>query len=331
MFKEIIMNKRRVNSITYGALLSALLGVFLLFNRQTGGLFDAYMLWIIPLPVIVYCLKFDVRQGMIMGLAMTLLSFIVATPMTAFYVACSIVAGLVYVDGLRKEKSSMHLILSVILISMFITVISMVIFAKFFGYSLTADIDYTRTWVQTIIDAMAATMGPSVYDNPLILLMLNSNFLLYIIVLSSLLTSILEGILVHLLAILILRRLKMPGPKVTPLSEIRAPLFIKIFVVVVYLLVMLNGFNIPLLNEHTDIIMGLMPVAYIFCGFYGYLLLLTWINLRIPNRNSRILLVFLVVILLLIFPPFMMVVGMTDMFTNARDSILKGIRYEQNR
>ena len=100
------MNKRRVNSITYGALLSALLGVFLLFNRQTGGLFDAYMLWIIPLPVIVYCLKFDIKQGMIMGVAMALLSFIVATPMTAFYVASSIVAGLIYADGLKKEKRS---------------------------------------------------------------------------------------------------------------------------------------------------------------------------------------------------------------------------------
>ena len=325
------MNKRRVNSITYGALLSALLGVFLLFNRQTGGLFDAYMLWIIPLPVIVYCLKFDIKQGMIMGVAMALLSFIVATPMTAFYVASSIVAGLIYADGLKKEKSSMQLILSVILVSMFITVVTMIIFAKFFGYSLTADIDYTRDSVKMMIEAMAKVLGPEVLENPLLKLMLSRNFLLYIIVLSSLLTSILEGILVHLLAILILRRLKMPGPKVRPLSEIKAPWYIKVFVVITYVLMILNGFNIPFINQYSEIIMGLMPVAYIFCGFFAYLLALTWINLRIPGRNSRILLVFIFMFLLMFAPPVIMVAGLLDMFTDTRDRILKGIRYEQNR
>ena len=67
------MNKRRVNSITYGALISALLGAFLLVNRQLAGMFDAYMLWIIPIPVIIYCLKFDVKQGMVMGVAITII------------------------------------------------------------------------------------------------------------------------------------------------------------------------------------------------------------------------------------------------------------------
>ena len=47
------MRNSRVNSITYGALLSALLGVLLFVNRQLAGMLDTYMFWIVPLPVIV--------------------------------------------------------------------------------------------------------------------------------------------------------------------------------------------------------------------------------------------------------------------------------------
>ena len=118
------MNKKRVNSITYGALICALTGAFLLLNRQLGGMFNTYMLWIIPLPVIIYCLKFDVRQGFVMGFAMLLLSFIVATPVSTFYVFASIIAGLVYADGVKKEKSSLQLIVSVIMVSLFILVVT---------------------------------------------------------------------------------------------------------------------------------------------------------------------------------------------------------------
>ena len=286
------MNKRRVNSITYGALISALLGAFLLLNRQLAGMFDVYMLWIIPIPVIVYCLKFDVRQGFVMGIAMVLLTFIVATPMTLFYVASSIAAGLIYAHGMNKGYSSMQLIISVIMVSLFMLVVTTVVFSSFFGYSLADDIEFTRQSTEAIIKSMAAVMGDSVLENPLIKLMLSHNFLLYIIMLSSVLTSVLEGILVHLLAILILKRLKMPMPPIRPLSEIR---------------------------------------AYIFCCFYGYLLAVTWINWKMPGRNSRIMLVFIMVALMILFPWFMIVVGSMDMFTNARDAILKGIRYEQNR
>ena len=325
------MNKKRVNSITYGALICALTGAFLLLNRQLGGMFNTYMLWIIPLPVIIYCLKFDVRQGFVMGFAMLLLSFIVATPVSTFYVFASIIAGLVYADGVKKEKSSLQLIVSVIMVSLFILVVTSVVFSNFFGYSLSDDIEFTRESTKAIIESMAAVLGDSVLENPLLQMMLSYNFLLYIIMLASVLTSVLEGILVHLLAFLILKRLKMPLPKLKPLSEIRAPLLIKIFVGAVFILAILNIFGAAFTRKYSQIIMALVPVAYIFCCFYGYLLVLTWINWKIPSRNSRMMVVFIVCGLMIFLPWFMMVIGSIDIFTSARDTILRGIRYEQNR
>ena len=325
------MNKRRVNSLTYGALLSALLGVFLLLNRQLAGMFDAYMLWIIPLPVIVYCLKFDVKQGMIMGAAMTLLSFVVATPMTTFYVACSIVAGLIYSDGLLKGKSSLQLIISVFLVSLFIMFISTFMFAGFFGYNLAEDIEFMHQSMVTMIESMEKATGTSLSNNPLISLMLEHNFLIYMLILSTVLTSIMEGILVHLLAFVLLKRLKLPQPQIKPLNQIRAPLLVKVFVILTFVLTIANGFSIPWLNRHSDIIMGLMPIAYILCCFYGYLLALTWINWKMGNRNSRIVLVIIIVMLMMFAPPVMIGLGSLDMFTDARNNVMRGIRNEQNR
>ena len=42
----------QTRKITEGAMMIAILGVFMLINRQTVGLLDSYFAWLLPLPVI---------------------------------------------------------------------------------------------------------------------------------------------------------------------------------------------------------------------------------------------------------------------------------------
>ena len=192
------MRNSRVNSITYGALLSALLGVLLFVNRQLAGVLDTYMFWIVPLPVIVYCLKFGVKQSLVMGTSMILLSFIIATPITTFYVVGSVIAGIVYGDGVLKKRNVFSLVLSVIIISMIVMFISTFALAGVFGDDLSSDIAYMSELMKT----MLGSLGESEAGAELIKSLTSTRFLLTLLVISSVLTSVLEGILVHLLAFL---------------------------------------------------------------------------------------------------------------------------------
>ena len=76
------MKNSRVNSITYGAMMAALLGVLLFVNRQLAGALDLYLFWIIPIPVIIYCLKFGIKRSFVLGAAMLGVAFLVSTPVT---------------------------------------------------------------------------------------------------------------------------------------------------------------------------------------------------------------------------------------------------------
>ena len=310
------MRNSRVNSITYGALLSALLGVLLFVNRQLAGMLDTYMFWIVPLPVIVYCLKFGVKQSLVMGTSMVLLSFIIATPVTTFYVIGSVIAGIVYGDGVLKQRNTFQLILSVIVISLIVMFVSTFALAGVFGYDLSSDLAYMKELMVT----MLGSLGESDAASELIKQLTSTRFLLSALVIASVLTSVLED----LLAFLVLKKLKMQLPPMVPLGEIKAPLVIKLFCFGVMVANLMAG--ITSVTQYNDIILPLLTIVYVFCMFYGYLLVVVFLAGRFPSPKSRALLIMPIIFVMLVMPVLTMILGFLDMFTGIRDRIIREIK-----
>ena len=302
------MKNSRVNSITYGAMMAALLGVLLFVNRQLAGALDLYLFWIIPIPVIIYCLKFGINRAYVLGAAMLGVAFLVSTPVTLFYVAMSVVAGMVYSWGLLNNKGAFFLIASVTMVSLLIVILSEYVFAAFFGYSIAEDI-------KALQEALASFMPAG--------MTLDDNLLRNMLILASVFTSIMEGILVHLVAFLVLKRLKMPTPAMVPLSEIRAPLVIKIFVA--FTLIWQTYLMITKNTQYANTLAMLMTVMLFMCGFFGYLLVLTWLEWKKVPRNSRIIYILLFFGALLFMPMLVIMVGCVDIFTDMRVLMMKEI------
>ena len=309
------MSNRRVNSITYGAMMTALLGVLLFVNRQLAGLFDLYMFWIIPIPVIIYCLKFSISQAVIMGVSMIAISFIIATPVTVFYVAASIIAGLVYSRGLKKGYSGFQLILSVFAISLLVAILSTFVFAKAFGYDLAEEIRY----ITETINEISSTLGPGFTPE----YFTSRNFIMTIIVISTVVTSIMEGILVHLLAFIVLRRLKMETPPMKPLGHIMCPKWLRFIVFVIafaYGLSIITG-----VRDYDEIITVLMSLVYVVCMFFGYLLILTVLAWKIPDPKKRTVMLLPIALVSMLVFPILLTIGFIDIFSNVRQNIIKEI------
>lgn len=301
--------------------MTALLGVLLFFNRQMAGAFDLYLFWLLPLPVIVYVLKFGISQSFVLAASMTLLSFIIASPITLFYVVGSIVAGLIYGYGMTRKWSSVRLIVSVVIVSLIMMILSVFVLANLFGYNIASEIVWYRETMMSVLSEMAS--GNSTVIDAMSSL-LKDNVLFTMIVFSNVLVSIMEGLLVHLLSYALLKKLRMETPPMKPLSEIVAPKWLKITVFTVLTALLLS--RITGVSQYDDIIMIAVVIVYAICMLYGYLLIVTFVTWKSPKQSKRLLMLLLAVFVALLLPPVMYIVGLLDIYTNTRQNIVKEIR-----
>lgn len=319
------MRRNGVNSITYGALFAALVGVLVYINRLTANMIDIYFFWIIPVIIVVYRCKFDLRDTLLTCFAMLLLTLVLAGPISTstFYVAASVVAGVTYGEGLMKGKSAMFLIGSVIAVSLVVMLLSTFVFAGFFGYNLTDDIAFMHQAVNSYAE-MVKDVNPQAGEY--LLKAFTDNALMTIIILSSILSSILEGILVHLLTYIVLKKLKMATlPPVKPVSEIYCPKWLK-FVIFVILFTGLAA-KVSGINTYDQIIQPLEMIAYIICFFFGYIFIATMLALRnAQTKKRRMGLSLLICLFCLFFSPIVIAMGLFDIYSNFRRKLIEELK-----
>lgn len=317
--------KTKVNSITYGAVIIALVGALLLVNRQFAGFLDIYLLWIIPLPIIVYSIKFSTKQALIMCVAMLFASIIVTGMnfITILYLIEGIVAGVAYSYGVEKEKGAGFLIASVFVVSLITAVITTFLAPQFFGYNLADEIEFLKT---TLTEVMEKSIGGVSGSNDLISSILSYDFLIKIYVISTILTSAMEGVLVHMLAYLVLRRLNMKLPPMKPIGQLFAPAWLKFFVFTAFLAY--YGSLIFKVTDYNDIILPIMAIAQIVCFVFGYIFLLVFLTLRIRNRKTVSMIMMLVILLFVFTAQIVVALGVVDMFTSLRRLALERIAFE---
>ncbi len=326
------MRRKGVSSITYGALFAALVGVLVYINRLTANFIDIYFFWIIPIIVIVYRCKFDLRDTLLTCLAMLLLTIVLAGPISTstFYVFASVIAGVIYGQGLMNGKSGLFLIGSVIAVSLVVMFLSTFVFASFFGYDITEELKI----LQDVIQMYSQQIGKS---NPevasAILSMFGDNMLMTIIIISSILSSVLEGILVHLLAYIALKRLKIATlPPMKPISEIYCPNWLKFVVFAILFATM--GAKFMGINDYDNIIQPLELIALAICYFFGYICIATFIALRRGNRKANFASSLLIGIICILLSTVVVGLGIFDIFSGFRKRIIEELRKnveQQNR
>ncbi len=296
--------------------MTALLGVLLFINRQFAGAFDTFLFWIVPLPVIIYQLRFGLKQTFVLAVSMLVITFIIATPVTVFYVAGSIVAGIVYGYGVKKGWSALQLIVAVFAISFIMAIITTFVAAGFFGYDLVAEIEYLQTFVTEIFtqSGLSEEAASASY-------LTSTNFILIIIVISTIITSIMEGILVHLLAYIVLRRLKMDLPPMKSMGEIYCPKWLRFVVFVVLFAYILQ--MITQVSKYEEIVTIGLTIVMFVCMVFGYLFMVTVLTIRIPQRRQRTIILLVLIVLSLFIPYILITVGLLDIFTNIRQNIVK--------
>ena len=198
-------------------MLVAVFGVFLLINRYTGGFMEGVLSYVLPIPIAAYTVRYGRRQAVIVFVCMCLIALIFGTFTSIFYAVSAAFIGLVLGDRLHHKADLNRTLLLTMLLAMLSELISILVIAQLTGVSIDADVKEFQTLFRQMFD--------KVYGGKVALPeQLQSGAMIKRIMLVAIgFTGALQGFIIYEITLIVLRKLKVPVPKPTPVSDIYPP------------------------------------------------------------------------------------------------------------
>lgn len=306
--------KSNVRRITDGAMIVAIMGLLTVLDGQSGMLLDGLLFWFIPIPIILYVVKYDLNSGIIIAVSVTLLSFIISLPHLAILMGFSSLIGLAYGYGINKKLSVSKTLVLTFFATLAYYLLSMIVFAKFFGYNPQEEI----TEIINFFTQVFNNISTSNFDIITFLRWTNPFFAMLIMFVPFIpvLISIMQTILTHLVSVILLKRLKLAEVEVKPFFLIKIDK--KLATIALLTLMLTYAYFIFSLDGLQTVIMILQFVSQMIFIVMGAILMLTYVSLK-----QKPLLAPLVGLLVLSLPLLVMFVGIIDVFTNIRYNLIR--------
>lgn len=294
----------------------AIVGMLLFINRQLAGVIELVMYWILTFPILIYTARYGVKSACVPAVSMVLISFMIAQPSTIFYLISCTLIGMLYGYGIRKKWKNGWLLSMTGLFTFVSYFITTVVFAAFFGYDPAEDLQL----VQQLLSMMNIDLGIPI-----------GKILVFFLVGTAVLMSILQTMCIHMISNVVLKRMKIEVTPMKNIFEIRVSKWCGYAILIIYILFLLR--NVIKLNQDAyAIVFALYLCAKLFAVGYGTLVLLC-ILLVLKKRA------FTIVVLIAIFIPglqdIIAIIGILDMIIDLRLRFLlrlkRGVMYGASR
>lgn len=297
--------QKQVRVLTEGALMCALVGMLLFLNRQLGGVIEYSLYWIMTFPILIYTVKYGVKHAIGVAFSMLLISVFLSTPTMIFYLFSCIVLGIIYGGGIRKRWPHILLLTATGVVTLFSYIITMVLFAHIFGYNLGDDLAFFLNMFQEL---QLSIGNVEVFTK-----------VLFIIVFC--LTTFLQTICVHMLSMVLLKRLKLYDYRMKSLYDIRLPKMIGYICFSIWIL-FLYGNVVKLEGTLFSYILGLWMVSTVISIGYGVMTCLLWL---LMNKKRKWIVFVVVGVFLPIIQLGIAGIGMIDMCFDIRGKWKRGV------
>lgn len=302
----------KVRKITEGAMMVALYGLVLFINRQLAGLFEIYFMFILPLPLVVYSVKFGFRSSLVVCASIFFLSIMIATPQTYFYILTSMFVGITYGSMVRKKVNNGMLVSLTILISILSSIITTLIFASFFGYDLINEMASMHELIGNVMGYVGMQEASLGFDLGLIIFVA--------VIAATILTGLMEGILVHMFSNIILKRLKFEVHSFKPLSSWVVPKWTGVLAFV--------GFSSSLLLKYVKMeaagqimVTSVVIVCMIYLVVFGFIACVLY-GMVEYKKNIGVTVVLVGLLLFPIAMPVLAFIGFLYISTDLREMVL---------
>ena len=313
------MNKKKINMITEASLFTAIYGIFMLFLRSGGGFFESIFFFIMPFPMILFSLRHNMKSSFILLISSAILGLLISPLSMIFYIIPACILGILYSYFKMKNKSEVLQILITIIGCFFVNLLTMHLFAGVFNYDIYDDFGSTINSILKLFD--------NIFDSQLA----SNKLKFYIDLLVPsiiLITSMLEGYLMHLVSSKLLDKFKYKQRKIIPFFLLQLPIWLGLLSV---FFVAIGVFIFIFVNEDNGIIFDLSSYC-LSLSFIGYSLLfiqgIAFIGCLTLYRNMQKWFI-LILLLSLLLNILVIIFGIVAIFNDKRDKLLYNVRWKE--
>ena len=296
--------------ITTGAMIIAIFGLFLLFNRQTGGLLEDVFMYLLPVPMVAYSCIYGWKASIPVFIGMSFFAVLFGSFVTIFYAISGALLGMVFGTCLYHKRDMTKTLLLVMGLSAVLNLISTVALASVFGY----DVNEELMLMQSQMTAAMEKAGVSLPEG-----LITIDYLRRLFVVSMASLGLVQGFIIYELSLLILKRLRFPVESPKAVSEYCPPAWTGFLA---FFLMFTAG--IPAAAGMGETVRNIWETAAI-CG-YLYLVIfgLFGLNLLVKTyfRPNRILVVILDILSMLVLPQVLMILGLFYISGGLRERLL---------
>lgn len=205
--------------LTQGAMMLAIVGALILIDRMTAYWFTEFVVLIMPIVIIMYATMHSFKDGAMLSVGLLIISFLLGNFQFTYliYVPVGILTGLSYAFGIRRGMDKRRLLMIAIITYVFGELVATFVIYPLLGFPIAqmleeyraaltqagsfAGVDYTQIFSMAGLD-LAKVIG-------------------VIYVVSTVILGAMEGVLIHLLAVFILKRFKIKDLGTTNIFDLK--------------------------------------------------------------------------------------------------------------
>ncbi|MBQ8053109.1 MAG: DUF2232 domain-containing protein [Lachnospiraceae bacterium] len=265
----------------------AIFGVLLLVNRQTGGMFEGFFMFIFPIPMVAFAAKYGWKDSLAVFVCTVLIAFLFGSFTGLFYAISMSFIGMVYGSCIHAKRDMNRTLILVMVLSAAAELLCTIALAAVAGFDLNADI----MAMQEAMNEVFAQAGVDIAASGI----LTYDYLRRMYIITTGFVGALEGLIVYYLSYAILKKLRYPIRKPQPITSYYPS---KISGVIALILVFVYAYSVakPFPNEIAQNVLqsaGMCGVIYlIFFGFVA-LIMVCRVYLRLPGFLGMLLTLFL--------------------------------------
>ena len=250
-----------------GAMMTAIFGVLVFLNRQTGSMIEGTFMFMFPIPMIAYAVQYGWKSSMPVFAAMTLMAVLFGNPTSIFSAVMQITVGLVFGGMLYNKADPTKTLFIVMLISAVGEIGSVVVSSFLYGYDLNTDV----AEMQDIISQAMAQSGVEMPTD-----IFTADYLKRLLEIALVITGALRGFIIFEVSLLLLKKLRFPVSRPKSVLYYYPPMWTGVLALLLFM-----GYNYtyvtPLGDERLQNALqtlGICAFLYLLCfGFLAVMLL----------------------------------------------------------
>ena len=197
----------------------AIVGALILIDRMTAYWFTEIIVLLMPVVIIMYAAMHSFKDGALLCVGLTIISFLLGNFRMTYliYVPVGILTGLSYAYGISRNMPKRWLLMAAVITYTVGELIATFIVYPLIGFPVSQFIEEYRL-------AMTQTGSITGIDYTQIFSMAGLDFtklIVVIYVISTILMGAMEGVLIHLLAVFLLKRFKIKDLGNTSIFDIK--------------------------------------------------------------------------------------------------------------